>query len=167
MKKAKLTERFTAIITLQKKQKQYESSSYWFNIYEKATDLALNPKRKVDEFFMRNLIRDAKRILSRQKKNSIFKEISTEDSDSDTGTIVFEDFLVNEISPEHQLIYSNYIEQIKETCPAIHEYAVTVFEGMMEGKSSVVIAKEIGVSESLVKKIRLKVRSIAEAIVLN
>lgn len=165
MKKAKLSERFTAILTLQKKQKQYESSNYWFDIYEKATDLALNPKRKVDEFFMRNLIRDAKRILSRQKKNSIFKEISTEDSD--TGTIPFENLLVEKISPEHQLIYSNYIEQIKETCPAIHEYAVTVFEGMMEGKSSVVIAKEIGVSESLVKKIRLKVRSIAEAIVLN
>ncbi len=163
MKKAKLTERFTAIITLQKKQKQYESSSYWFNIYEKATDLALNPKRKVDEFFMRNLIRDAKRILSRQKKNSIFKEISTEDSE----TIPFENLLVEKISPEHQLIYSNYIEQIKETCPAIHEHAVTVFEGMIEGKSSVIIAEEIGVSESLVKKIRLKVRSIAEAIVLN
>lgn len=153
------TTKVEAIKCLQEKLRKLTPGSYWFEVYEKALDLALNPIRKEDEFFYRNLLRDAKRILKRQKRPSIVSQDENErslDSLIDSG-----------LSPLNKIIFKSYIDQITEQCKNIHPFATDVFADLLDGIHVKVTAEKLYVSESQVKKLRIRIRQVSHPIIYN
>src|SRR5688572_481520 len=91
MEDQELAPRFHAIRTLQKIRDRYEPGSYAFDVADRAIDLALSPRRAADNYLIKNTLRDARRILSRQRKSApifvsldaIFESVGRNDAESD------------------------------------------------------------------------------------
>jgi hypothetical protein len=160
MRLTKKTERFDAILSLQNKQKKHPRGSYLHDIYEKATDLALNPEREVNSYFQRNLIRDAKRILGRQTKSSIFRYLTEFELQND-------DLVIDLNSPYELIVYDEYFKQIEAHCKLLQPDACNVLQCLVEGKKVTEISKELKISESKVKLLRVKIKAMVRSIILN
>ena len=152
-----------AIERLQEKLDKLDPGSYWFEVYDKAISLALNSERTVDDFFYRNLVRDSKRILKRQKKRR--EELFVTIDDSNVKKI--ESIVDSGLSPLNRLIYSNYIGAIKSRCKAIHPLAEKVFDNVLDAVPIKESALSIGVSESLIKKLRVIIKREVNTIIFN
>jgi hypothetical protein len=108
--------RFCAYEKLQSIQTKHSPGSPRYEQVEHALDLALNDGRTVDNFLIRNLLRDSQRILNRQAANRCYVDIS-EDSYSypEAGAYGFDvGFLTDYTTPEVLLA----AEQLAETLVA-------------------------------------------------
>ncbi len=152
-----------AIERLQIKRNKLVPGTYWFEVYDKAISLALNPDRTVDDFFFRNLVRDSKRILKRQKKSK--EKLIVPIDESNTQKI--ESIAETGLSPLNRLVFSNYIDSIKSRCRRIHPLAEKVFDDILDAMPIKASATTLGVSESLIKKLRVTIKKEANTIIFN
>ena len=152
-----------AIERLQEKLDKLDPGTYWFEVYDKAISLALNSERTVDDFFYRNLVRDSKRILKRQKEGRDKLFIAIDDS----NTKKIESIVDSGLSPINRLIFSNYIDAIKARCKAIHPLAEKVFDNILDAVSIKDTALRLDVSESLIKKLRVMIKREVNTIIFN
>ncbi len=155
--------RFSAILVLQNKQKKHHQGSFLYEVYDKAIDLALNPQRQVNDFFTRNLFRDAKRTLKRQNEAiPSFVDLSP-----DNSIYTEESMAIDSYTALDALIYHDFQASINRLCPTIHPLAEQVLRGLIDDLSCNDLAKTLGVSESLVKKIRVNLRKSICKIIMN
>ena len=151
-----------AIRRLQEKLKKLMPGTYWFEIYDKAIDLALNSKRKEDKYFFRNLLRDAKKTLNRKNQSHT---IDPRSEDENRKSI--ESLIDSGLSPLNKIIFQSYIDQIMGQCKKIHPFAQDVFSDLLDGVQVKVTADKLYISESLVKKLRVQMRQLSRLIIYN
>lgn len=168
MKKPIEIRRIDSILRLQKKLHAYIPGTYLFELYDKAIDLATNEDREVNEYFYYNLLRDARRILSRRKEVapsfvSLLEPDNSEEDEKETKNPFVSDYF----TPEQFVIHTNLIASIRGGCKSIHCYASEVFNDMVDGLLIKQSAERIGISESLVKKLRLEIKSFSKKILFN
>ncbi len=161
MKKSE-AQRYAAILALQQKQEQLDPDSYAFQVHDKAIDLALSPNRKVDEHFMDYLLSDARQILRRAGRN--FPTVSIEGSLTDERSGEIAPIAVDENDPMSQMILSEDYHLLLNAATNCHEHGEAIFMSMIDGVKVVDTAKTLAISEALVKKIRSRIRSLAETI---
>ncbi|MFD2969962.1 hypothetical protein [Sphingobacterium bambusae] len=156
-----IEKRFSAILAFQKKQMKYPQNSKDFDIYDKAIDLSLNSKRKVDAYFEWNLVRDARRIVDRQKRNTPkFVELYY-----DSDPYYHEEFFITTDTTDSIILTADLLLRIKDKCRCIHSRADEVLDGLISGQNCRELAGVLKVSESLIKKIRIKIRKEVDKIV--
>ena len=153
------TTKVEAIKCLQEKLRKFTPGTYWFEIYDKALSLALNPIRKDDKYFYRNLLRDAKRILNRKNQPDTLSE--------DENKRSLDSLIDSGLSPLNKMIFKSYIDQITDQCKSIHPFAPDVFADLLDGISVKDTADNLYVSESQVKKLRIRIRKLSHSIIYN
>jgi hypothetical protein len=168
MKKPIEIRRIDSILRLQKKLHAYIPGTYLFEIYDKAIDLATNEDREVNEYFYYNLLRDARRILSRRKQVApSFVSLLEPDNSEEDEKEAKNPFVSDYFTPEQFVIHTNLITLIRSGCKGIHCYANDVFSDMVDGLLIRESAERIGISESMVKKLRVEIKSLARQVLFN
>lgn len=155
--------RFNAVLRLQRNLKRTSPGSYWSEVYEKALDLALNIQRSVSPNFYYRVVDDAKRTLRRKKEtSSSFIDIYSSNINLE------ENILVNNcVTPEQEVIYHQLIGSLRSSCSKKHKHSVAIFYSMIEGYSVRETAQKLGISDSMVKKLRAEIIQTAKALLLN
>ncbi|MGO4876558.1 hypothetical protein ACEN2P_08150 [Pedobacter psychrotolerans] len=157
MKKEKLDERYTAVFKIQQQMSRLSPGDYNYEVLDKAYELALNPGRKIDSYFLRNLIRDARHTLKRQKNTlpiiSYFQDDLTEDGEEFLDDIYpSEDFFLNGYVAEEDLVI------FQELCGSIHPKAQDILLDHIAGYRTSDISAKYNLHESQVKKIRVSIK---------
>jgi hypothetical protein len=155
MKKQQLSTRFAVVQRLQEKLASLQPGSPKFELYDKAYELALSSKRAEDNFFMRNVLRDAKIILKRKPK---VKLISL---NADTPFIVeslkYDRALSYNSGPEN-LETQTLLNTITFICEHVHKNAGAILTCMLDGYDINDTVERTKLSQSLVKKIRVNIK---------
>ncbi len=160
-----LTERFAVILALQKKQMRQVVGSFDYEVADKAIELALSENRNPDKFLKRNVERDAKKLVKEKLKSS--KLVDYVPLEDEENFISLEERITDNLTPEHQLIYNQFLLQIRAICRDLHASAYDVLETMISGETTLNASKIIGISESLVKKLRVQIRQAVSSIINN
>lgn len=168
MSKPNELRRIDSILRLQKKLHRYSPGSYLFEIYDKAIDLAVSEDRKINEFFYYNLLRDARRILSRRKK-IVPAFVTLLDPDNREGEEKEEKnpFISDYFTPEQFIIHANLIASLNNACQSVHRFAPEVLQDMVDGLLIRESAKKIGLTDSMVKKLRVEIKSLSKKLLFN
>jgi hypothetical protein len=154
--------RHTAIKKLQKKLRT-STNPYWIKVYEKALDLALNEKRATTPNFYYRLLDDAKRIIRRDKRGTPTVTsfyIQNENGDFE----IDENIETQDPSPETILDIRQRVDWIRQICSHRHKLSIAIFNSMLEGSTVAETAKHLGMSQSMVKKLRAEIQSYAKQI---
>jgi DNA-binding NarL/FixJ family response regulator len=158
-----LPARFCAIETLQRFLKRHSPSSTRFEEIDYAIDLALQPRRVIDRFLLRNVLRDAERVVRRQRRRHMI--ITESDLFGGDDMNYFEKLLpIHHDSPEAELIASQLADQILGRKP--HDARdILILECLIEGCTTREIATRVGVSPAyafrLARRMRDTVKSTA------
>jgi hypothetical protein len=154
--------RFNAVLILQGMRARHLPGSRRYEQIEYAIDLALNVTRVADEYLVRNVLRDAERILDRIKKNHPTVSLNDEVAEQ-------EDFepeqqyeqLVDHESPENiataTCLASAILHDVGNS-----EATAQVWNGMLHGETVADIAAASGFSTSYVSKIRMALATSAK-----
>jgi hypothetical protein len=137
-----LSARFRAIQTLQRLRDRYPFGSRRFDEFDHAIDLALCPRRAIDDFFLRNLIRDGQRVLRRRRSK---------------GRLVLESNTVPEVPSRPELDLpdpvtpENELEALQRAEQALgadldEDRAERVLTHLVDGSSVREVASDMGVS---------------------
>ena len=110
---ANLVARFRAVETLQRLRDRHPPGSARFDELDHAIDLALQEGRTVDAFLVRNVIRDAERILRRRRRRQrlILESDYRAGIDADAGVTSLADLLSDPCTPEAEAIALELAEQ--------------------------------------------------------
>lgn len=157
-----ISERFRAIQKLYTFPENHSPGSQRYDEIEHAIDLALSERRKPGKFFIRNVLRDSKRILNRQRARV---KIVSLDQMGKLDSERFEPF-----TPPSRIDYSTplaILEQ-KDTQLRLVEDAGgnrTITEatlaGLIKGETLKETAQTLDVSTSSIKIARFRLRSAA------
>jgi hypothetical protein len=154
--------RFNAVLILQGMRTRHSSGSRRYEQIEYAIDLALNASRVADEYLVRNVLRDAERILDRFKKNHASVSLNDEVSEQDVDPAQQYEQLVDHESPEHvvtaQCLASAILSDVGSS-----EAVAQVWDGILNGETVAEIAVASGFSTSYVAKIRMALATSAKA----
>lgn len=168
MRKTDEIRRIDSILRLQKKLSGYQPGSYLFEIYDKAIDLAMSDERKIDDYFYYNLLRDARRIISRQRKvMPAFVELYEPAYQDEDGSRERNPFVSDYFTPEQSVIHSNLITSLSGACVTVHKYAPLVLSDMTDGLTIKESSLKNDLTESMVKKLRVEIKSLATQILFN
>jgi hypothetical protein len=162
-----LDARFRAIQKLQTIRGQYPPGTYYFEVADRAIDLVLGPKRRIDSFLVSNALRDAGRIMRRRWANepefvSMDAPLVSDDCSEDELTL--HDRLASVwFTPEQAtaaLDFENVLMcRLGESTPA-----GLVFECVARRFSGEEMAHFAGISVAYAKKLRIIVRREAKAL---
>jgi hypothetical protein len=146
-----LEARFRAIQQLQVLRAKHHPGSQRYEQIEHAIDLALSERRAVDDFLVRNLLRDARRILDRQAAARIYVQL--EDGASPT-----EELLMESNTPEDILEAIQLAEAIVAHVSRSSVHAARVMEGLLVGESLAETAGDARISRARVNQLRQQLR---------
>jgi hypothetical protein len=149
--------RLRAYGQLQGKQKTLSPGSVKYEIVEHALDLALKPRRRTDEFLVRNLLRDSRRILARQAANRRKVQLD----DAAVALLDTSAALVETSTPESLLRAKQLLHQIRAAVMPFSRHAARVLEGLVIGESLAETAADCGISTVRVNQLRRLVRDAA------
>lgn len=154
--------RFAAVASLQAIRRRHTPGSPRYEQIEHAIDLALSTERTVDQYLVRNVLRDAKRILSRQAKARIFVRVTDEPDWSDDANHAngYSETLIENVTPEHLAEVTDCTKQIVATVSRTSNHAARVMDGMLTGEALNETAAEIGITADRVNQIRRQIRTI-------
>lgn len=140
----KFSAQFRAIMTLQRLRDQYPFGSRRFDEFDHAIDLALRPRRAIDDFFVRNLIRDGQRVLRRRRAKGRFVLESSAAVEA-PGWAGLD--LPDLVTPEHEL---EALERAKQALLADpdEDRAEKVFAHLVDGSSVREVASAMGISSA-------------------
>lgn len=168
MKKPIEIRRIDSILRLQKKLHAYIPGTYLFELYDKAIDLATNEDREVNEYFYYNLLRDARRILSRKKQVApSFIALMEPDNSPEEVREERNPFISDYYTPEQFVIHSSLVTALSNSCGSIHRSACDIFSHMVDGYTIKESAERLSLTESLVKKIRVQIKLLSSQILFN
>ena len=147
-----------AILWLQSKLAVCENP-YWTSVYELALELATAPNstRTVNQYYLTNLLSDAKKTLKRKRDR--FNPVSlTTIAPWEEPTSPFQHarFLVTDLE-----------QAILQKCSHLPEYTPQLLSLLTHGYNSRGIAERLGISPSYARRLIASVREVAFIICLN
>jgi hypothetical protein len=154
MKKTELDQRFTVVKRLQERLASLEPGSSKYELYDKAYSLALNTKRNVGPYFLRNLLRDARRILERSFTPQFIS--LNQDIPVKVQKLIYDKTITSNFG-ETNLDYTTLRNTITFICQYAHPYAEEVLVCMLDGYNINETADRTKLSASMVKKLRSKI----------
>ena len=158
-----LEARFRAVQKLQAVLPKHHPGSRRYRIVERALDLAFNETRTSGVYLMRNLLRDAERILDRQAKAGLILSLSAEPGDSDLP-VDLDRFIARDEHRPDLLLEVKQIAQSVVARTSIHSRAAArIFEGMVLGEAVQATADSCGLSAARVNQVRREIRAAVSA----
>jgi hypothetical protein len=160
-----LSARFDAILKLQSIRDRMDAGSSLYEEADYAIDLALNPGRSVDEFLVRNTLRDARRILGRRQIREWSHQVplpAAIDDDTDNGE---ESIGVERTTPEGAAIATQFEQYLMAKARRIHPAGPRCLAGMIRGENSRETALAVNLSSSSVKQVERKIRTAAQNLI--
>lgn len=154
--------RFDAVLILQGMRLRHTPGSRRYEQIEYAIDLALNTSRVADEYLVRNVLRDAERILDRFKKNHASISLNNEAAEQDVDPAQQYQQLVDHESPE-RIVAVQCLASAILRASGNSEATAQVWHGMVNGETVAEIAATTGFSTSYVAKIRMALSACARA----
>lgn len=157
--------RWDVIRSLQTTRNHYSPGSNIFEECDKAISLALNPRRKVNSYLLRNVMRDARRSLVRMEREIPFSMFSRNDQDETYSYCGYGEnsLTARKASPEEILILKDLLATIRMTVSKIR-YGEPCLNGLLNGDTVQEISKRIGISRHQVEYAKHKIRCIAAEI---
>jgi hypothetical protein len=154
--------RFDAVRILQGMRARHLPGSRRYEQIEYAIDLALNASRVADEYLIRNVLRDAQRILDRVSKNHPTVSLSDDSAEYEAHepTQQYEQ-LVDYESPEELTNAHSLAAAILRDVGA-SDIAGQVWSGMLHGETIAELAASLGFSTSYISKIRMALAASAK-----
>jgi hypothetical protein len=157
---ANLEARFRAVKTLQGFRDRHPPGSARFDEIDHAIDLALQPRRAVGPFLVRNTLRDAQRIMRRRRQRQRLTLESDYNVASDSP-IPLVDLLIDPASPEDEAIAAEVPVQVAIICNSKVDCTRTVLllESLIDGCTTREMAKLVAISPAHAAKLsrRLKI----------
>lgn len=154
--------RFRAVQQLQSLRSRHSPGSRRYEQIEHALDLALNCRRKVDDYLVRNLLRDARRVLDRQAAGRSYLCIADEARSTSTADDVGPSAVLTEANtPETLVAAEKLARRIVADVGTASSHAPRVFEGLLSGETHEETARAIGISSARVKQVRASLRAAA------
>jgi hypothetical protein len=159
-----LVTRFDAIQSLQLLRSRQAPGSFHYEVVERAIDLVLQPHRRIDRYLVRNVLRDAKRIIRRQRNywNYGLASLDAPTCNPRDDSAEWSDVRALSTSPDPEAIAStrNLVFHIRDRCR--HRRAESsCLDGMLSGETPKETAQRLGFSEIYIKKLRARVRASA------
>ena len=149
-----------AVVALQERRDRYASDSFWFDVYDHAIDIVLNPSRVDDAFLVRNALRDAKRTIKRRKARDRRRGLWSLDgigaSDGPPAQLLFET-----ADLEAKMIWADGYAILAREVGKRHGQAVACLHAWRRGESVSETGQRLGISPNYVTKLRAAIRSTA------
>jgi hypothetical protein len=157
-----LRERFRAIEKLQSIRDCPGTSVATSAEVDYAIDLALRPLRKVDKYFLRNLLRDARRILNRKQLRAEALMVSFDSTlpgfDYDGTELTLHDVIPSSsATPAQFLQTAEFNERVRQMVRG-NPPARAIIEALQRGESVAEAAHSADISISYAKKLQRAVR---------
>lgn len=132
---------------------------YWINVYETALEYATAPssERKIDQYYRKGLIRDAKKKISRYNSIGIIKD---EEALYTTQSLGFP-------SQEQLIIYTDLQLALDRDLENIHKDAKIIYHLSREGYKTSEIGDKLNLSSSYIRRIKSSIKEAATQICLN
>jgi len=147
-----LEARFNAIAKLQAIRERHAPGSRRYEQVEHAIDLALGERRAVDQFLVRNLLRDAQRVIERQVARRTIVELP-----QDEEALIL-DVLVEYETPESRLQALQIANEILITVSRSSRHAKCVLEGLIQDEAMSATATRACISVARVNQLRQSLR---------
>lgn len=155
-----MDERYCAIQQLQNIRSKHRPGSPRYERADYAISLALNGGREVNQYIVRNLLRDAERILTRSQKSRQY--IYLDDSSSSGDETFIEDGPSRDVEDEFnlgQLVEAKELAfKLLKKLSRKNAYATRVFEGLINGESLQETSSAANISTAYVQRIKTLIR---------
>lgn len=168
MNHSTLSARFRAIRELQVRRDKHPYGSKRFDELDHAIDLALNARRNVDGFLVRNALRDAERIVRRQRRHGrvvLHADLPVDEDNKVSFTLA--DALTDIDSPEEVLSASNLLLHAAEFGEGADSATPVILASLIEGRTTRETAAALNISRAhaftLSNRTRSTVRALVEA----
>lgn len=159
-----LKARFRAIETLQRLRSTHATGSARFDEIDHAIDLALQPRRAVDAYLVRNVLRDAERVIRRRRRRQrlILEANLCPDAWDGESAQSLAETLPDYSSPEAELAAVQITSQavVRDTLPT---RSARVLECLVDGCTTREIAESIGISPAHASTLSRRVRAAVRA----
>jgi hypothetical protein len=153
-KKKPLSPRYVAVKQLQEKLASLEPGTKDFELYNLACDLAINPERMYNEYFMYNVLREARRVLSRKPE---LEFVSINRAKLPIENLVKDHAITYNRGPENH-DHQTLINTITFICEHAHPRGKEVLVCMLDDCDINTTAGRTGMSLSLAKKITSRIK---------
>ena len=141
---ANLAARLSAVETLQRLRARHVPGSARFDEIDHAIDLALKPKRAVGAFLVRNVLRDARRVLRRRRgRRRLTLESNYVITPGEPASII--DRLVDLASPEDEVSTFDLVREALARSPEIGRQS-RLLQYLIEGRSMREVADLLAIS---------------------
>jgi hypothetical protein len=149
-----------AVAVFQKRRDRYASNPFWFEVYDHAIDVVLNPTRIDDPFLVRNALRDAKRTIKRRKARDRLRGLwSIDDIGGPEGPPL--QLPLEAADPESTMIWADGYAVLAREVGGRHSRAVACLSAWRLGESVSETGQRLGISPNYVTKLRAAIRSTA------
>ena len=143
-----LPARLRAIAELQRRRSRFIAGSWSFDTLDQAIDLALEPRRVVDQYLVRNVIRDSRRVRVRRRYRQ--REILAADlvrpDQSDLDDVETDVAAVEYSTPDAELLMLDIAAQaVRDVDCGQGEY---LLDALIEGRTVREIACALSISPS-------------------
>jgi DNA-binding NarL/FixJ family response regulator len=143
-----LPARLRAVAELQRRRDRFIAGTWSFDTLDQAIDLALEPRRVVDQYLVRNVIRDSRRVRVRRRYRQ--REILATDlvgADQSASSDLETDIADVEYStPDAELQMLDIGAQA--VCDVGHSRAEYLLDALVEGRTVREIARMLSISPS-------------------
>ena len=153
-----LEARFRVAEKLQSLLTKHHPGSHRSRVIERALDLVFNERRAGDVYLIRNLLRDAERIMLRQARAGLIVSLSAEPGDRDYPGDLDAYMAENAHRPDLLLEAKQLAQAIVNRTSARSQSAARIFEGLVLGESIQATAEDCGLSPARVNQVRREIR---------
>lgn len=150
--------RFRAIMALQAIRARHSPGSERYEHAEHAIDLVLNEERTIDNYLIRNVLRDAERVHLRQRQSRQFLSVS------DDIEILEHPALIEPDSPHDISVAKELFRHLSSCVVHLGAHGLRTLEGMLLSESLTETANAIGLTTSRVNQLRREIRACAETL---
>lgn len=159
--------RWDVIQSLQEKAQYLNPGSQNFERYDKAISLALNPGRKVDQYLERNVLRDARRTLSRENREMPFSVLSGGNKGGDDSPQFSAEKMEegrNHLMPGQRMMAIELVGQIVQAASQIKN-GLDCLEGLISLETTQETADRLGITLHQVNYAKDKIREATSEII--
>ncbi|MBG1252221.1 hypothetical protein [Burkholderia pseudomallei] len=163
-----LPARFRAIEELQAIRARHTPGTPRYEDVEHAIDLVLHDGRSIDEYLIRNVLRDAERIRTRRQANHPTKSLDDDpeygdDNSPAADSIHFHDHT----TPEALAIANELAGVLLRSATGNRALVEHTLAGLFAGETAAETAKACGVSVGYVEKIRMGIKAAARELLTS
>ena len=166
-----LPEPFRSIEKLQSIRDRNASNAAISTEADYAIDLALSPLRKVDRHFLKNVRRDARRILNRKQARAEKLTVSLDSElpicDDDGAELTLHDVIASSSPTPMQSLQSVEFQERVGELTGNNTRAKAFVEALQRGESLAQAADSTGISLSYAKKLRCTLREKVQSVALT